>query len=261
MRKIITVLLFLVFVNQIQAQNPGYFGSKNIVDFTANGQFNFFNNFEKYFYRYVNTKLVKTKDNFDWGFRVNYSRVLKRNLAFGVECGYDYYTIQPYEIYNYDNNFKANFENWDVKALNIMPKLEFSNRGGLLPMGISHQVGLGVRLVKVVDREYHYVLNDYGNNISSFSNAIVMPDSFRYKGVAKGLVVMYALNMRTPISKRLFLNYGLRYTLNFMSRQLDDTQGNNSQSLSMTQSEYQNLVRQRKQFSLVQASIGLSFAF
>jgi len=260
MKKIVKLLLILVVANQINAQNPGYFGRKNVVDFSVNGQYNLFSNLGRNFYKFENDKLVKYKDRVDWGFRVNYSRVLRRNFALGIECGYDYYRIQPLQIYGYFSFYPTDFENWDVKSLNIMPKIEFSNKGGLLPMGISHQIGVGIRLVKVVDKEYHYVLDGNGSQPSVLYNAIVMPDSYLYKGTAKGLVFMYALNMRTPISQRIFLNYGFRYTLNFMSKQLDYSAGT-SQNLLMTSGEYQNLVRQRKIGSFIQGNIGLSFAF
>ena len=260
MRKIVKVLLMLVLVNQVNAQNPGYFGSKNVVDFSLNGQYNLFSNLGKNFYKFENDKLVRYKDRVDWGFRINYSRVFKRNFALGIECGYDYYRIQPRQIYGFSSYSPIDFENWDVKSLNIMPKIEFSTEGGLLPMGISHQIGVGVRLVRVVDKEYHYVLDGNGSQPFVLNNAIVMPESYLYKKTAKGLVLMYALHMRTPISKRLFLNYGFRYTLNFMSKQLDYSTGT-SQNLVMTSGEYQNLVRQRKQASFIQGNIGLSFAF
>lgn len=75
---------------------------------------------------------------------------------------------------------------------------------------------------------------------------------------------MYALNFRSPLTKSLMLNYGIRYTWNFMGKPPYDINGDYVESysdLQLSENELKEIVRYRKQFSLIQASIGLSFAF
>lgn len=272
MKKIVKVLLMLVLVNQVSAQNPGYFGKKNVLDFSVNFQNPLFGNLralgkkDATFLGLDGNNLIAKKDQFDWGFRFNYSRTLKRNFAIGLEFGYDYFSVQrETRRMNYGNtNFY--FQKVDVNSMCIMPKLEFSSDGGLLPMGISHQIGFGVRLVKPVEKEYSIALSEeyllYATSISIPTE----PDYssyLKYSGPSiKGYTLMYALNFRSPLTKSLMLNYGIRYTLNFMSKPIySDYSVSELSDLELTEGEFKEIVRYRKQFSLIQASIGLSFAF
>jgi hypothetical protein len=85
----------------------------------------------------------------------------------------------------------------------------------------------------------------------------------KYKGSAiKGYTLMYAMNFRSPLTKSLLLNYGIRYTVNIMnSAFLNEYIVEDLSDLELTESEFKDIVRYRKQFSFIQANIGLSFAF
>ncbi len=267
MKNIFALTLCIFLAAAANAQNPGYFNRKNVLEFSMNGQMPVFNNlryaFGDPFYKVKNGRLTNSRDRFDYGFRFAYMRTVKRNFGIGLEFGYDYFSIQRDNKYVsdwfYNNNY--DFEKIDVSSMMIMPKLEFSNKGSVLPMGIAHQIGIGIRMVKPRDKEYHYADGEYSGS-SQTGVAIPMPDTSSYQGGSvRGLTVMYAVNMRTPLSKRLFLNYGLRYTLNFMSKPSYLEYDNMNQSIEMSEAEFRMLARQRKQYSFIQASIGLSFAF
>lgn len=265
MKKIFFIITFTWLTINAKAQNPGYFNRKNVVEFTAIGQYPFFSNVQamygetREFNKVKNDQFKPYRDRFDWGFRIAFNHTFKRNFGAGIEFGYDYFSVQR-ESRMIINNFLYSeyfFEKVDAASMMIMPKLEFSNRGSVLPMGITHQIGIGIRLVKPVNKTYQYALYEYGS-------AFEIPDEFAYKGgTVKGVTFMYAVNVRTPLTKSLFLNYGIRYTANFMGnpRYVIPTTYDGGATLEMTQDEFQSLVRRRKQLSLIQASIGLSFAF
>lgn len=273
MKNIVKVLLLMVFINNVNAQNPGYFGKKNVVDFSVNLQNPLFSNLRSRtddntrFLGLDGSNLRSVNDRFDWGFRFNYSRPLKRSFAIGVEFGYDYFSVQRHYKQDQNNYYYYYFQKIDVNSMSIMPKLEFSSAGGLLPMGISHQVGIGVRLIKPVDKEYNVGITDNYQSQTYASTVIpiepTLASKLAYTGSSiKGYTIMYALNFRSPLTKRLMLNYGIRYTWNFMGKPpYNDYMLNSYSDLQLTENELKEIVRYRKQFSLIQASIGLSFAF
>lgn len=262
MKKYIIYYIFLGLTFTSFAQNSGYFGKKNVFEFSMNGQYPLFpnarilfNNAPK-FWKVQDGTMVEGYDNFDFGFRFTYMRTVKRNIGIGLEFGYDYFSIQRTQSvlgFNY-----VATENIDVSSMSIMPKIEFTGEKELLPMGIAHQIGVGVRILNPVDKPYSY-MNVNGSSVYGPLNEI--PDAYKYKGGSvKGYTLMYAINMRTPITKFLFLNYGLRYTWNFMAKG-DYYPYASDSNIQMSMEEFRYFARQRKQFSLIQGSLGLSVVF
>lgn len=273
MKNIVKVLLLMVFIHHVNAQNPGYFGKKNVVDFSINVQNPMFSNLRARwndnvkFWGLNGSNLSPKNDRIDWGFRFDYSRTLKRNFAIGIEFGYDYFSVQRHYRRDLNSNYNYYFESINASSMCIMPKLEFSSPGGLLPMGISHQIGFGVRVVKPVEKAYQVAMIE-GYQTSNNPNTILpinpgLSSYLPYNGSSiKGYTFMYALNFRSPLTKSLMLNYGIRYTLNIMGKApYDDYSVNSWSDLQLTENEFREIARYRKQFSLIQASIGLSFAF
>lgn len=265
------------------SQNPGYFDKKNSFDFYATGQYPLVSNLldvisGKEVYKKSGTELEEKRDHFDYGFRFTYMRTLKRNFGMGVEIGTEYFSSQRnyIEPEMYTGNYLL-VDRTNIRCLTIMPKLEFSNKGGLLPMGIAHQIGLGINLFKPADRQYYYQHSGY-NNVLYPPETIEVPVGNEYKGKRLvGVTAMYAVNMRTPLTKFLFLNYGLRYTLNFLQSvaytpppssdpnvpvdYFIDPQDYHNNSFEINKFELRYLVKERKQFSFIQASLGLTFVF
>lgn len=272
MKNTIITGLFIALAFGSKAQNPGYFNKKNVVELSVNGQYPFFANLrfalnERYMYKEKDGALAPMRDRFDFGFRFAYMRSLKRNFGVGLEFGYDYFSIQRGSK-TIDGGMGYNatvyFEKTDLTSMMIMPKMEFSSKGGLLPMGIAHQIGFGVRMVKPADKTTHYALANYDNSGGQYiGNAVELPAEYKYKGAAiRGFTFMYAVNMRSPLTKSLFLNYGIRYTVNFMGKSIYSEYGNyENNNIAMGESELRYYARQRKQVSFIQASIGLSFVF
>ncbi|TXI88481.1 MAG: hypothetical protein E6Q37_00045 [Crocinitomicaceae bacterium] len=262
MKKSIIYLVLLGLSFSSFAQNSGYFGKKNVLDISFNGQYPLFSNMRilfnnaPKFWTVQDGTMVQGYDNFDIGFRFVYMRTIKRNIGIGLEFGYDYFSIQRNQVVTGFSYVAP--EKMDVSSMSIMPKIEFTGEKELLPMGIAHQIGFGVRIVNPVDKPYSY-MNVNGNSVFGELNKI--PEIYKYTGGSvKGYTLMYAINMRTPLSKFMFLNYGLRYTWNFMSKG-DYNPFSNESNLQMSVDEFRYLARQRKQYSLIQASLGLSIVF
>lgn len=184
MTNIVKVLLLMVFINNVNAQNPGYFGKKNVVDFSFNLQNPLFSNLrtvlnsDNKLLGLNGSNIKPVSDRLDWGFRFNYSRPLKRSFAIGLEFGYDYFSVQRQAKQEQYSSVYYYFQKIDINSMCIMPKLEFSSSGGLLPMGISHQVGFGVRIIKPVDKEYNVAITQGYQTIGS---ATSLPVDLRFR--------------------------------------------------------------------------------
>jgi hypothetical protein len=270
----ILILLFMVVVHTTFGQNPGYFGKKNVIDFSVNFQNPSFSNIRAFLsddsklFALDGEFLSPKSDRLDWGFRFNYTRPLKRSFAIGLEFGYDYFSVQRRYKQSANDYAFFYFQKTDVTSMSIMPKIEFTTDGGLLPMGISHQLGFGVRMIKPVEKDYNvsYLENYISSNNSDLKIPIypsIVEDNKYVGNTIKGYTLMYAINLRSPLSKSLFLNYGIRYTLNFMGKPpyKDYTYVSSAEDINLSEGEFKEIVRYRKQMSFIQGFVGLSFAF
>jgi hypothetical protein len=273
MKKLILIFLLLTSISVAKAQNPGYFGKKNIIELDFVGTFPLLSNFKVInWYKADGDHIVNRKDYFDCGVRLGLVHTFRRNFAAGVEIGQDYFSVNfenYFTRYQYLDGFQnlesinAEHENVDVRALVIMPKVEFSSKGGLLPMGLSHQVGVGIRMNQAVEKPYVYEPDYYSG---SGDPASFGKDFYNYDDKPiLGMTAMYAINMRTPLTKSLLLNYGLRYTLNFMKKTIYNNGYTESADTSndiywVNRAEMQSAIRSRKQTSFILFNIGLSYA-
>jgi hypothetical protein len=217
----------ILFIPGFHAQNSGLYGKKTYIEINGLGYSpmfsNVFNKQNEYSYRSFkveNGSLVEKKDRFNYGFRVAIGRVLTRSFAIGLEAGFDYSNLKtPYLFEQYDGNwnyesFFIKHENLDVKSTQIMPKLEFTKEGGLLPIGLNHQLGFGFNTFQIVEREYKHTVIDGSSILTPEEKASIGSRFVNFDQRYKGYTIMYAFNIRTPVSKSLLINYGIRYTLN-----------------------------------------------
>jgi hypothetical protein len=135
-------------------------------------------------------------------------------------------------------------------------------------MGLSHQIGLGVSFSNAIEKDYVYGITDnYYTSTTFYENysdnkTYVDPINFEEIETVKKYVLMYALNMRTPITKNLMINYGVKYTLS-----VGGPNENNSYSYPVTspnsrytdELEYQ--ISRSRTFSFINAFAGLTFVF
>ena len=272
MKNAICTWIFCLAATALFSQNTGYFGKKTIIEFNIIGSSPVFSNYvfssetQVDYYKAKGSSLVQKRDGFDFGIRFGAMRTLKRNFAIGFEAGTDYFSIgMPPYIDISTNGYTASYdmmhEMMDIRGLYLMPKIEISNKGGLLPMGITHQIGFGFRYYSPVEKDYVYNVQSYYYGEPLPSNIDAKLYDYDQKAyVSKTL--FYGINMRTPLTKFMFINYGVRYTLNFMKKQMIYSSLNSGdEEFYIKRAEMSNLIRDRMQKSFIYASVGLSFVF
>ena len=264
MRSYFTIFLLLSSTFSLFGQKDhGYYGNKAIIQLEGLANYPFFSNVltndisGESSYRVNGDKLVETKDRFNYGFRGTVGYAVKRNMAILFEAGQDYSNAGP-------QSNSITHEMLNVVTTSFIPKIEFATSKSLLPMGIGHQIGFGIANSKIVEKDYTYEIESYdsftGNSSYTtvkYSDGDLDPINFEKLTTIKKYVFMYALSVRTPLSKNLLLNYGVRYTLNFGKNTWDNTNSGND---SYTSSTIETVSRHRLG-SIINANVGLCFTF
>lgn len=270
------IILFIsLFIStfSFSQKNNGYYGKRFFVDLEGLANYPLFSNFltgTQYGYKANGKNFVTKNDNLNIGFRINAGYAVKRNLGLSLEFGQDYSSVKMDNSENmYLNdyyNVYVKHEMIDVKTTVFIPKFEFATSKALLPMGLSHQLGFGIANSRVSEKDYLYQYIDYsaGTNpitLYSTSKTDLDPVNFEKFKTVKKFVLLYALNMRTPITKNLMINYGIKYTIN-IGRTPNDYYYSYSgdQTLNYTRS-VENTVARHRSLSFMNAFVGLTFVF
>lgn|SRR5574343_321431 len=281
MKTIITLSLlsFLVaftgYSQKTKVKNNGYYGKRTFFDLSTVISVPLFSNVftDNTAYKKSSSSLSQGKDYFNYGFRISIGHASKRNFAVLFEYGQDYSNIYPdnYIQNDYSGAFNYVYANikhqmMDVKTNIFMPKLEFATKNSLLPMGLSHQIGLGYSKSKIALHEYTYLLTGEDENGVPFSGGYKTYDakdqnnqlfnSKRIQPVNK-FIILYALNLRSPISKSLMINYGIRYTLQFGRF---NSYANSGDETYLDETELVRLISRQRSFSFMSFHIGLTLA-
>ena len=138
----------------------------------------------------------------------------------------------------------------------FMPRIEFATGNGLLPMGLTHIVGLGLTVTSKVEDDYLIGFEEYYNYVTPIPDSVYSTtDLIDYDIKYKGLQLMYGIKMRSPIGKSLFLTYGMRYMLNIRIGRGD--------SLYYESAEYavRKYIVRNNLLNLMSFDIGLSVPF
>ncbi len=262
MKYFLLLIVLLPFVGF--SQNTGLYGKKTILEVQAMGSMplvsNWFNGNGTY-YKAKGTSLVDSRNLLDYGVRVNLARAFSNQVGMGIEFGLERQVLSAPEYVDlvYDNSFGPGSYNYPLRheklrlqTMTIMPKLEFSSRGNLLPIGLSHQIGVGYTRASIVERDYlFFVENNFNDSIiTPIENGLV-----DYEKFYTGFTVMYQINMRTPVTEQIVVTYGLRYNMNFVRNQKPTT-GSAPGELYLI-----NDVRRRRNQSFVQLNIGVGYVF
>ncbi len=273
MKKSTLFILFFILYSSFYSQDKeGFYGAKQFASFESLVfsplLYNYTNKSNKYSKNDKNLK--HSNDLLNFGFRFTYGYLTKRNIAICMETGIDFSNIY---LSNYINNANFKCDKLIISRLNIqsfsfMPKIEFSTSKSLLPLGFSHQVGLGVSFTKLIDKNYS--LNTYditgfdSSNEPIYTLNTTSTDQlknnfydFKNTSLFKTYTFLYALNMRTPLTKKMLFNYGFRYTLNYF---LSESNGPNS-LYSLQKNDIQNSVNNQKFHNVITLTIGLTYAF
>ncbi len=281
MKTIITLsfLSFLVaftgYSQKTKVKNNGYYGKRTFFDLSTVISVPLFSNVfnENTAYKKGSAGLSQGKDYFNYGFRISIGHASKRNFAVLFEYGQDYSNIYPNKYIQNDytgnyNFFQATIKHQmlDVTTNIFMPKLEFATKNSLLPMGLSHQIGLGYSKSKIALHEYTYIITGEDGNGVPFSGGYKKYDSkdennllFNSKRMpsVNKFIILYALNLRSPISKSLMINYGIRYTLQFGRYNPYPNAGDGTY---LDENELIRFISRQRSFSFMSFHIGLTLA-
>jgi hypothetical protein len=135
-----------------------------------------------------------------------------------------------------------------------MPKIETNSNLGILPSGLSHQIGLGFTLTKIEKKDYVFTnFNLTTDEKEIIKNALTFKD---YKGFS----FLYQMNYRTPISKRLFINWGMRYSLNFSAMVKPFATYNETLNYGVADQYRKNIFSTRLS-NAIQFTLGLGFSY
>lgn len=223
----ITFICLFSFIELSYSQNySGYYGKRNFVEITSVSYSplvrNLLNKSSWGGYEKVNNDLLipRGKTWLKSGVHVSLSRVIKNNVSVGFEYGVDICkmgspTLNDYKYWGppyYMDNF-AHEQLTMIRTL-YMPKIELTNGDGLLPMGISHTIGIGFSSAKIREKDY-LMLFKYEGGYMNLPEGVTLnsADYIDYASRYRGLQLLYGLKMRYPVSKHLFINYGVRYKL------------------------------------------------
>ncbi len=284
MRKRLLIFICLYFtLNGYSQESKGYFNSRFYVSFDAlvNSPLIYNLRTNNEYYAKYDKKLNIKSDKLNYGFRANIAVLLKRNLAFGIEGGIDYGNVYLNKSMTYQDTFSSNgytsyniydinviLEKLDIQTFSFMPKIEFSIKNSLLPLGLSHQFGIGVNYSKLIERNYasnsYYDQSSYDYNGNYYNSQIPVTDLsaklFDYKNQlsTKTYTILYALSMKTALTKNILLNYGFRYTLNIHGFNLFSDKNNGYYVSQATLSEQ---VYKQRFNNLINFNLGLTYAF
>lgn len=271
MKNIFSTLLLLLLTAPLSAQFSGYMGKKNLVELGMNVHvpviYDWFYVREggTNFYKRSGSTLSSDLDRFNPGLRLGYTRLVGSRFGIGLDFSYDaintvssYYDSDPNDDYYYSYDFKG--ENLQFRSITINPKIEFTSKGGLLPVGISHQFGIGIRLISLVEKNYlnQYVVSDgwsttYQEEERNYAGyfTTMKPNRFVFRSIN------YTLHFRRPLSDRLLLNINFRYSLNLTSERVE------AEYYGVTDfhDHIYTLLNKQQLSSLAQFNLGVSYAF
>lgn len=255
-------LLFIIVLLPLCGfgQSTGLYGKKTIVEVQVAGSYPLFNNDDNT-YKADGTNLVDSRILFDYGFRGNVMHAFNNQIGLGIELGIDRQLLTAPESVLLESTdffgmltstFSIQHERLRMQTLTIMPKFEFSSMDNLLPMGLSHELGIGYTRSSILERDYQFNLTTFPNDtiLSPIENGVVDYNTFQ-----TGFTVMYQINMRTPITESFMISYGLRYQANFVRQQ---------RPFATTQIGFFDLrdeIRTRRNRSLLMLHIGAAMAF
>ena len=288
-----TLISFLSF----SQDKEGYYGNKHYVSLETVFYSPLIYNARSGYLLDEQTFVYRKKDRLNYGFHASIAQIIKRNFAFVLELGVDnsslyadrqvsnydmdkqseffsdnYYSVIAYAInpltgesyssYNY-NKFNIDQENIDIRTITLMPKIEISTKKGLLPLGLGHQIGFGFSSTKILEKEYNATTSyDSYYGSSDIDITTYKKYFYDYKNAENILnyKIMYGIYKKTPITKNLMIQFGVRYTLNLRGKYKYDISDFES-PYYYTDNDMRSLVYKQQFSNFISASLGLTYVF
>lgn len=236
---VIAFLSFISFETNAQTTNllSGYYGARYFFDLKGNTNFNWIANKQS---------PVDSKRSFQWAYQFSPNIIINKKIALGIDAIYKKVELDEFVFHAYKINSSSDYSMFDlsysgieIRSFTIIPKIEFSYRNGLLPLGFTHQLGFGFSTASINGSHSNYEIshllqNLTYNSINEFNQKDInyqdglnltslkgenQLDNYLREFNYSNLVLMYAINQRSCLSKSLMLNYGFRYLLNFKTNQ------------------------------------------
>lgn len=255
------LLALLIFIPSLCfSQNTGLYGKKTILEVQGHGSWpivsGWFNS--NTFYKKQGSGLAEGRNIFDSGVRIGVMHAFSNQIGLGIEYGLEYQNMAAEDFidlsfstgsFEYTEFVEMRHEAINLNTFTIMPKFEFSSRSNLLPIGLSHQLGVGYTSTRMIEKDY--IVNPI---LPSDSLITPLNTILDYTDRWSGVTVMYQINMRTPITDMIVISYGLRYNANFVRR--FPIQPNQPGQLDMDL-----LVKEKRNETFFQLHVGAAFAF
>jgi hypothetical protein len=275
---IVVVTAMVLAVSYSWGQTGGFYGNRKFVEFSFSGCFPLVYSFNKDYYVKSGDGVAEGNDFVNGGYSGLIGIVIQPGVALSFSTGMWYSNVNgPGTLYYFqEGSSEASsalvlHENLDVRTLSFMPIIEFTGKSGLLPMGVSHSIGLGFNTSWVKERAYafenKYDIYSNGNTIdfNEFMDSVVTVNGpyIDYKERYAGKTIMYALKIRTPISKQLMINYGFRYTLNVkhLLRYNNVSNVNINSYETALKEQLSNNIKAAQLSSIISLNLGITYVF
>jgi hypothetical protein len=280
MKNILIIVCYLITATQVTAQSVkgGLYGKTRFVEFSANGNYCMLSSFRQPFEYYKTNSsntLVSGKDNFNYGFQLGVGITVKKNVAINLQSGIWFSDVAgPSSIYGGNYTYPVRHENLNVRTLSFLPVINIAEKSALLPVGFSHEIGIGYTVSQIVEKDYVYQPREqytyiFDNNTNQYISTKYILDSLEAKNGSfidyskkyKGFTAMYGLKFRTPIGKNLLINYGLRYTLNLVGSTEDGYNSSNDYGSATSYETIRYHIRKAHFRNVLSLNVGVTYAF
>jgi hypothetical protein len=244
----------------------GYFGKRFFTDFNYTFHSPFVRNFTDQDYRMFQLNneglLVEKRQWFNQGLRWNFGYCLSKQLALSVEYGLDWSKLgMPSNAALINpgmSSYTVVHEAPSFSTHSALLKAEFCGYMGNLPMGLSHDIGIGVSFSMITDANYSF--SDAGGGLTQYDqiSTELQPIDFAKTKPVMNYVAMYGLKLRKPITKSLLFTTGIKYFLNlgdFVERSLPEDVNNNYTL------EAENALSRQRTLSVIYGHFGFTLAF
>lgn len=252
MKKFLILSFILISISSSAQSDGGFYGKKNALEFNTGWTIPVFQmlTWESDNFLFVKDNRLKARRDFlNFSLRGSFMHATSTKFAIGFEYSRDFGNITGFE----DNLSSGTnyYEQIPIRSNTFLPKLEFATGSGLLPVGLSHQIGVGFSSTSAKSGMYsYYTTQSYSGPINGSSYPIAGSTQETFTREAKALVLLYEMHVKTPVSKVMTINYGFRYNAN-----IPLNGGNTSYNSILWK------MRRQKLLSIIYFNIGLGIVF
>lgn len=266
-RNLIYIVLFVLTGAAVGwAQTAGFYGKRNYLELDGLFNFRLFGIIlddlpaDRAYLQKKNGVLEKKRDLFNSGFRINVGRAVSNNFGLALETGIDFQNVAGYDDLRVFNGTSSevfvDHETFNVRTFSVMPKMVFTRSGGLIPIGLNHELGIGITSSRVLEKDYAFTISDTTGMTLAIRSKI--DDQFiDYDQRFGGMTFLYGLNMKIPLNRQILVNYGLRYTLHIRNYLKDYDPGDGL----ISNKEVSASIGRMRFTNLITLSLGVSYSF